>query len=253
MRIALEEPCDPASNMKLGCRQCGDHQSFCAWDGDADPGRAADDHRAVGAHGIISTYSPDFSATKLRVDAAGSVFGVAGGRVMRIDRSGVTTTLAGTGVRGFGGDGGPGRSAQLSWWGESQGLAIDRDGNLFFIDTANYRVRVIRNGAVLAPAGATITAAVNGPIISATVRHPDGRVAPSVRVDFAAPSSGATCRLSSPYAATDANEVATVSCTPGCIVGTYTVTATPLTATSTASVSLTNPTGRPCRNRAVRH
>ncbi len=209
--------------------------------------------RKIDTNGVISTYEPNFNATKLRVDAAGSVFGVGGWRVMRIDRSGVTTTLAGTGgVNGFSGDGGPARSAKISWWGESQGLAIDREGNLFFIDTANHRVRVIRYGAVLAPPDAAITAVASGASITATVRHVNGKPAPSVRVDFAAPSSGPSCALSSPFAVTDANGVARVTCTPNCIAGAYSVTARPLTATATASVSFTN-ASVPCRRRAVRH
>jgi len=206
--------------------------------------------RKIDTNGIISTYAA-FPATKLRIDAAGSLFGAGGDQVGRFDRQGVLTVLAGGLGFGFSGDGGPARAAKLHGFGQSQGVAIDRDGNLFFVDAGNQRVRAIRYGAVLAPAGAAIQAAASGTTIRATVFHPNGRPAPSVRVDFTAPSAGATCALSSQFAVTDANGVATVSCTPGCAGGTYSVTARPLTATSTASVSFTN-VARPCHQRAVR-
>ena len=53
---------------------------------------------------------------------------------------------------------------------------------------------------MLAPQNATVTAAASGPLIRATVRDAKGQPAPSVRVEFAAPHSGATCTLSSSFA-----------------------------------------------------
>ena len=61
--------------------------------------------------------------------------------VRRIDaETGVITTLAGTGERGFGGDGGPATEASLD---SPTGLAIDVAGNLYVADSANRRVRRI--------------------------------------------------------------------------------------------------------------
>ncbi|HEY3053464.1 MAG TPA: hypothetical protein VGK04_08765, partial [Thermoanaerobaculia bacterium] len=134
----------------------------------------------------------------------------------------------------------------------AQGIAIDAEGNLFFQDAGNRRIRAIRFGAVLAPPNATIQATATGSTIRATVFDAEGRTAPGVRVDFTAPSTGASCTLSNPFAVTDSTGVATVSCTPNCIAGSYQVRAHPLTATSTSSLSFTN-AGGPCRRRAVRH
>jgi len=206
--------------------------------------------RKIDARGIVSTYA-HFPATKLRADAAGSIFGAGGDAVSRFDRQGKLTILAGGNGFGIGGDGGPARAAKLNGFGQSQGVAFDRDGNLFFVDAGNHRVRAIRYGAFLAPPAATIQAAASGTTIRATVFHPDGKPAPSVRVDFTAPAFSPTCALSSAFVVTDENGVATVSCTPGCNAGTYSVAATPLTATSSASVSFTN-VARPCHQRAVR-
>lgn len=207
--------------------------------------------RKIDPNGIISTFAT-VAATKLRTDAAGSLFAAGDDRVVRLDRQGSVTTLAGGTARGFGGDGGPARAAALRSFGQSQGVAIDRDGNLFFVDAFNHRVRAIRYGAVLAPVGAAIQATASGTTIRATVFQPDGKPAPSVRVDFTAPATGAACTLSSAFAITDANGTATVSCTPNCNGGTYSVTARPLTAASSASVTFTN-VARTCHPRAARH
>jgi DNA-binding beta-propeller fold protein YncE len=59
----------------------------------------------------------------------------------RIDTaSGIISTICGTGVRGFAGDGGPATRAQLN---EPYGVVIDRSGRVFFADRMNRRVRVI--------------------------------------------------------------------------------------------------------------
>jgi len=159
--------------------------------------------------------------------------------------------LAGNGERGFSGDGGPATEARLDNPSQATGIAVDTEGNLYFQDAANRRIRAVRYGAVLAPPGATIAVTASGSTIRATVRDSTGRPAPSVRVDFAAPSSGASCKLSNPFAITDTNGAVTMSCTPNCIPGSYSVTATPITTAAQASVTFTNG-GVPCRRRASR-
>jgi sugar lactone lactonase YvrE len=61
-------------------------------------------------------------------------------RVRRIDHSGTITTLAGTGVRGFSGDGGPATSAKLN---QPWALVVC-DGTLYITDSFNHRVRTVR-------------------------------------------------------------------------------------------------------------
>ena len=131
-------------------------------------------------------------------------------------------------------------------------MAVDAEGNLFFNDCNNQRIRAIRFGAVLAPPDAIIQAAAAGTMIRATVFSATGEPTEGVRVDFSAPRAGATCTLSSSFAITDASGVAAVTCTPNCAPGTYSVVAQPLTALSTASVSFTNQSVL-CRRRSVRH
>ncbi len=62
-------------------------------------------------------------------------------RIRRVDAaSGVITTVAGTGDKGYSGDGGPATKAAFD---EPYGIVIDRTGNLYIADRLNRRVRRI--------------------------------------------------------------------------------------------------------------
>ncbi|MEW6477234.1 MAG: NHL repeat-containing protein [Actinomycetota bacterium] len=91
-------------------------------------------------------------------------------RIRRVDRSGTIVTVAGTGVPGFSGDGGPATAAQFDG---PRGLAGDAAGNLYVADDNNHRVRRID------PAGIITTLAGNGTAASAG----DGGPAPSAQLD----------------------------------------------------------------------
>ena len=73
-------------------------------------------------------------------DGKGNIYIVetGGHRVRKVDRSGAITTLAGTGVAGFSGDGGPAAQAQLA---SPYGVAADILGNVYIADLGNARVR----------------------------------------------------------------------------------------------------------------
>ncbi len=72
-------------------------------------------------------------------------------RVRRISLDGSITTIAGTGVPGFSGDGGPASLAKLNG---PRGLSFDRFGNLLIADTANHAIRRIAvNGVITTVAG----------------------------------------------------------------------------------------------------
>ena len=55
-------------------------------------------------------------------------------------KTGTITNIAGTGERGFAGDGGPATKARLN---EPYGVVVDRAGQIFFADRLNRRVRKI--------------------------------------------------------------------------------------------------------------
>ncbi len=58
-------------------------------------------------------------------------------RVRKVTSLGVISTVAGTGVCGFAGDGGPAIAAQLN---SESGLGADPAGNLYIADTGNHRI-----------------------------------------------------------------------------------------------------------------
>jgi len=74
------------------------------------------------------------------VDDEGNLYISADNRIRKVDTSGIITTIAGTGVPGFSGDGGPSVAAQLD---SPHGIAVDPDGNIVFIDAQNQRIRRI--------------------------------------------------------------------------------------------------------------
>jgi len=63
-----------------------------------------------------------------------------GQRVGKVDAKGILTTLAGTGNKGAGGDGGPARKAEFNGMHH---LAVTPSGNILLADTWNNRVRKI--------------------------------------------------------------------------------------------------------------
>lgn len=74
-------------------------------------------------------------------------------RIRRVDgRSGVITTVAGDGTKGFSGDGGPATRARLN---EPYGVVVDSGGNLFIVDRLNGRIRRVdgRSGIITTIAG----------------------------------------------------------------------------------------------------
>jgi serine/threonine-protein kinase len=65
-------------------------------------------------------------------------------RVRKIDTHGKITTFAGTGKRGYSGDGGPATQAQLS---VLDILCVDAKGNIFIADHGNDRIRKLTPNA----------------------------------------------------------------------------------------------------------
>lgn len=76
----------------------------------------------------------------LAVDAAGNVLIADNGRIRKVTPAGIISTVAGNGVSGFGGDGGPATSAELY---QPYDVAVDSAGNLFIADSANFRIRKV--------------------------------------------------------------------------------------------------------------
>ena len=81
------------------------------------------------------------SPRAVRLDAEGNLFVADSGndRIRRVDtRTGIVTTVAGSGERGFGGDGGAAVAAALNF---PLGVAVNSAGEVFVSDSFNNRVR----------------------------------------------------------------------------------------------------------------
>lgn len=94
--------------------------------------------------------------------------------VRRIDpETGIATTFAGTGRKGYAGDGGPATKALLN---EPYEIRFDAEGNVFFVEMQNHLVRRVdaRSGVISTVAG-TGTAGFSGdggPATAATMSRP---------------------------------------------------------------------------------
>ena len=114
--------------------------------------------RKVTPGGVISTAvgqdttAEGYGPQAIAVDAAGNLYvarwPVASDSVIKVTADGMISTIAGNGISGFSGDGGPAASAQLnlSFFG---GVAVDVAGNLYIADTLNSRVRRVGNASDL--------------------------------------------------------------------------------------------------------
>jgi sugar lactone lactonase YvrE len=106
------------------------------------------------------------SVTSLAVDAAGNLYiaDYFDHRIRKVDTSGTITTVAGTGGKGFTGDGGPAINARLN---RPYGVAVNLAGDIFIADSQNNRIRCVVavpkgcNGSVL-KVGSILTYAFNG-------------------------------------------------------------------------------------------
>jgi Ca2+-binding RTX toxin-like protein len=109
------------------------------------------------------------------VDAAGSVY-VAdenNHRIRKISPAGVITTVAGTGVSGYSGEGGQATSAQLN---HPLDVEVDASGNVFVADFLNHRVRRISTAGIITTVAGTVNgyAGDGGPATAARLSFPRG-------------------------------------------------------------------------------
>jgi sugar lactone lactonase YvrE len=104
-------------------------------------------HGGDGGPASVATFANDPGG--ISFDAAGNLL-IAGGwanNVRRIDATtGVITTIAGTGVQGFAGDGGLATAAQFA---NVQDVASDAAGNIYVLDSHNRRIRRISASGIV--------------------------------------------------------------------------------------------------------
>ena len=105
-----------------------------------------------GGDGGLATSASLYYPSGVSVDAAGNLY-IADRhdqRIRKVTPAGVISTVAGSGVAGFGGDGGLATSASLYY---PSGVSVDAAGNLYIGDQSNQRIRRVRDTTyTLAPA-----------------------------------------------------------------------------------------------------
>ncbi len=137
----------------------------------------------TGAQGYSGDNGPATSATLsspsgVAVDSAGNLYIADSGNnvVRKVNAAtGIITTAAGNGARGYSGDGGPATSAGL---GGPGGLAVDSAGNLYISIPANFSIRKVSAAAgiitTVAGYGTQGYSGDNGPATNAELSYPAG-------------------------------------------------------------------------------
>jgi sugar lactone lactonase YvrE len=157
-------------------------------DGGAGAGRV----RKIDRSGVITTIVGQAGDQATTVGEAASVVGEAraidtqgnlyvatdgGAKVVKVAPSGEVSTVAGTGVPGYSGDGAPAAQAQL---GEMYGAAVvDAEGNFYFADLANNRVRRVDTKGMITTVAGTGEAGYSGDGGAATEAQLNGPTAVS--------------------------------------------------------------------------
>lgn len=85
--------------------------------------------------------------------------------VLKRDTSGNLTLIAGTGMKGFSGDGAAATSAMLN---QPSGIALDGAGNVYISDTQNHRIRMVNTSGTISTIAGTGTSGYSGDGNSAT-------------------------------------------------------------------------------------
>jgi len=117
------------------------------------------------------------TAQALAVDSSGNLYiaDTYNHRIRKVSPNGTITTVAGTGVAGFAGDGGAGTSARLNY---PDGVAVDSAGNVYIADCNNHRIRKLTPGGTIttvAGNGTDGNSGDNGPAVSGTLSRKTSR------------------------------------------------------------------------------
>ncbi|MBI3326673.1 MAG: hypothetical protein HYZ81_08230 [Nitrospinae bacterium] len=98
--------------------------------------------KARAGDGLAATAASILGARAVCMDSQGNTYICEreGNGIRKVDARGMMSTYAGTGERGYSGDGG---SALAATWGAPKAIRCDRQGNLLVVDTENHAIRRI--------------------------------------------------------------------------------------------------------------
>ncbi|OFW40135.1 MAG: hypothetical protein A3J28_06665 [Acidobacteria bacterium RIFCSPLOWO2_12_FULL_60_22] len=177
----------------------------------------------------------------IAVDLAGNLYFGSGDRIRKVSPDGIITTVAGGGISGYAGDGGPATSASLN---SPYDVAVDAAGNLYIADRLNDRIRKVLASPpsfAIAPANLSFTAQTGtGTVLPQrlTITSPVTGLAWGADV---ATESGGNWLSVSPFAGSMPSvvdvRVDVTNLTPGVYLGTLTIVS-PLAAVPIQSVAV---------------
>lgn len=155
--------------LAVGCALAGRAGIITSFAGTGQPGFGGD-----GGPAMAALLNQPFHCSQ---DAAGNLYiaDTFNHRIRKVDaRTGRITTVAGNGVKGYAGDGGPALRASLD---EPYGVLPDRAGNLFIVDRLNAVIRRVdaRTGVITTYAGNGVKdySGDGGPAHEAGMREPN--------------------------------------------------------------------------------
>ena len=111
----------------------------------------------------------------IAVDNAANVYITdAAVRIRKINSAGIINTVAGSGLLGYSGDGGPATAARFT---QALGLAVDHAGNIYITDTYYHVIRKVNAAGIIstfAGSGTQGFSGDGGPAVSAQLGQPQG-------------------------------------------------------------------------------
>jgi sugar lactone lactonase YvrE len=148
--------------------------------------------RRVGQDGVITTVAGNGTTTYngdggkatetglrqpdgLFVDTAGNLYiaeSDPGHRIDKVTSDGIISVVAGTGTRGFTGDGGKATEARLN---QPENIAVDKAGNLYIADAGNNRIRRVDPSGIITTFAGTGKTGFNGddkPLLETNISVP---------------------------------------------------------------------------------
>jgi len=137
---------------------------------------AGDSTQGYNGDNIPATTAKLYGPYSTAIDVAGNLYiaDLDNNRIRKVNAAGIITTIAGTGVAGYGGDDSAATAAKLNG---PAGVAVDASGNVYIADDYNARIRKVNAAGIIttiAGTGGYGYGGDNGPATAAQLYAPHG-------------------------------------------------------------------------------